>query len=127
MPPSTRCALPNDEVVCNVTLTNPGLYPGCVPLNPFGERTISAAAQNYILQDTYFHLKNTMDDFAGSISGTLFENWAGPVNVALSGEYRAVTLDLRQRRPADRATELHRPALQQLHAADVAIRVQRGR
>ncbi len=32
---------PNGQIVCNVTLTNPGLYPGCVPINPFGERSRS--------------------------------------------------------------------------------------
>jgi len=26
----------NNQVVCRVTLTNPGLYPGCVPTNVFG-------------------------------------------------------------------------------------------
>jgi len=25
--------LPGDAAVCRVTLTNPGLYPGCVPMN----------------------------------------------------------------------------------------------
>ena len=85
---------PNGEIVCNVTLTNPGLYPGCVPINPFGERAISQAAQNYILLDTYFRLHNKMDDLAGSISGSVFDTWAGPVKVALSGEYRRLTMDL---------------------------------
>ncbi len=85
---------PNGQIVCNVTLTNPGLYPGCVPMNPFGEKTITKEMQDYVLQDTYFRLKNTMDDLTGSISGDLFNTWAGPVRAALSGEYRVLKMDL---------------------------------
>lgn len=85
---------PNGQIVCNVTLTNPGLYPGCVPMNPFGEKTITKEMQDYVLQDTYFRLKNTMDDLAGSISGDVFNTWAGPVRMAVSGEYRVLKMDL---------------------------------
>ena len=85
---------PNGEIVCNVTLTNPGLYPGCVPINPFGESTISRGAQDYILQDTRFRLHNRMDDVTASIAGAPFDTWAGPVKVALSGEYRHLYMDL---------------------------------
>jgi outer membrane receptor protein involved in Fe transport len=94
---------PGGGIVCNVTLTNPGLYPGCVPINPFGERSVSQAAQDYILKDTYFHLHNTMDDFSASIAGPLFDTWAGPVKVALSGEYRSLGMDLiSDAQPTDR-------------------------
>jgi len=94
---------PGGEIVCNVTLTNPGLYPGCVPIDPFGEDVISQAAQDYILQDTYFRLHNRMDNLAGSISGSVFDTWAGPVRVALSGEYRSLSMDLvSDAQPTDR-------------------------
>jgi len=94
---------PNGDIVCNVTLTNPGLYPGCVPVNPFGERTITLAQQKYFLVDTYFRLNNKMDDLAGSIAGSLFSTWAGPVKIALSGEYRHLTMDLvSDAQPTDR-------------------------
>jgi outer membrane receptor protein involved in Fe transport len=85
---------PNWDIVCNVTLTNPDLFPGCVPTNPFGENTVSQAAQDYFLQDTYFRLRNRMDNLSASIAGSVFENWAGPVVVALSGEYRHLNMDL---------------------------------
>jgi iron complex outermembrane receptor protein len=85
---------PNGEIVCNVTLTNPGLYPGCVPINPFGEATISQGARDYIIQDTYFRLRNKMEDITASIAGTPFDSWAGPVRMALSGEYRHLYMDL---------------------------------
>jgi outer membrane receptor protein involved in Fe transport len=82
----------NGQVVCSVTLTNPGLYPGCVPLNEFGPTSESQAAINYIIHPTYFTALNDMDDIGGSISGSPFEDWAGPVTVALSGEYRSQRL-----------------------------------
>jgi outer membrane receptor protein involved in Fe transport len=76
------------NIVCNVTLTNPGLYPGCVPLNLFGPTAGSAAAIDYILFDTSYVARTKVDDFEASISGSPFSLWAGPVVVALSGEYR---------------------------------------
>lgn len=78
------------QVVCRVTLTNPGLYPGCTPLNPFGPGSESEAAVDYIRDDTFFVLTNTMHNWGGTISGTLFENWAGPVKAALTGEIRKI-------------------------------------
>jgi outer membrane receptor protein involved in Fe transport len=78
----------NGNIVCNVTLTNPGLYPGCVPLNLFGPTAGSQAAIDYVLFDTSFTARTQMDDIEASISGSPFDLWAGPVMVALSGEYR---------------------------------------
>jgi outer membrane receptor protein involved in Fe transport len=82
----------NGQVVCSVTLTNPGLYPGCVPLNNFGPTSESAEADAYILTKTYYIALNDMDDIGGEISGSPFDDWAGPVQVALSAEYRAQRL-----------------------------------
>ncbi len=39
-------------------------------------------------------LTNKLDDFAGSIAGTAFNTWAGPVRVAVSGEYRDFSLNI---------------------------------
>jgi iron complex outermembrane receptor protein len=79
------------QVVCNVTLTNPGLYPGCVPLNAFGPTsdTLTAAA-DYIYGPTSFIAHTKMDDVSGGVSGSPFSSWAGPVTVAASAEYRKV-------------------------------------
>lgn len=76
------------DIVCRVTLTSPGLYPGCVPLNPFGRGAEDPAAVEYARDTTYFTVTNQMHDFGASVAGTLFENWAGPVNVAVTGELR---------------------------------------
>ncbi len=78
------------SVVCNVALTNPGLYPGCVPLNPFGPTSDNADVVNYYRNRTSFVAHTRMDDVSGSVSGELFSTWAGPVNAALSAEWRKV-------------------------------------
>ncbi|MDB5740269.1 MAG: hypothetical protein JWP16_1309 [Alphaproteobacteria bacterium] len=82
------------QVVCNVTLTNPTLYPGCQPLNLFGPTSESAQALNYILVTTKYHSITTLNDVGGSVSGSPFDDWAGPVNMAISGEYRTTTFSL---------------------------------
>jgi len=83
------------QVVCNVTLTNPGLYPGCTPLNLFGPTSESRDALNYILVNTKYHSITTLNDVGGGISGSPFDDWAGPVEMAISGEYRTTTFSLK--------------------------------
>jgi outer membrane receptor protein involved in Fe transport len=80
----------NGQIVCKVTLTNPTLYPGCVPLNPFGPNSDSAAAVNYFTKTGEVSYNFNMEDISASIAGTAFNNWAGPVNVAVSTEYRVL-------------------------------------
>jgi iron complex outermembrane receptor protein len=82
----------NGQVVCNVTLTNPGLYPGCVPVNVFGGTVTTPEMYNYFLTRTEFTGTSTLDDVAGSIAGSPFSTWAGPVQFALSGEARKTSL-----------------------------------
>ena len=38
-----RTGTPNGNIVCRMNLTNPGLIPGCLPWNPFGNGSPSAA------------------------------------------------------------------------------------
>jgi outer membrane receptor protein involved in Fe transport len=79
--------------VCRVSTTaSAGLYPGCAPLNILGVGNESAAALDYIYDDTYGQSLNKIDDLSGSISGEPFHNWAGPVSTALNFEYRRQTL-----------------------------------
>jgi len=63
-------------------------YAGCVALNPFGPTAASAAALDYVLDDSTYIARTTQDDVTASISGSPFAIWAGDVNVALSGEWR---------------------------------------
>ena len=76
------------NIVCRIALTNPGT--DCVPLNPFGAGAASAEALAYVQQDTHYKAKTVLDDATASISGPVFDTWAGPVNVALSGEWRKI-------------------------------------
>jgi outer membrane receptor protein involved in Fe transport len=83
--------LPIGSIQCNVSLTNPGLYPGCVPLNMFGPTAESQAAVNYIFQSTQYQTTNLQHEVGLSIAGPTFHTWAGPVQSALSGEFRRLT------------------------------------
>jgi iron complex outermembrane receptor protein len=81
------------NTVCNVSLTSSAsLYPGCVPLDFFGQGNESAASLAYIMQNTEYTIRNRLDDVAASISGSAFDNWAGPVSVAANAEYRSASL-----------------------------------
>jgi iron complex outermembrane receptor protein len=88
------------QIICNATLTAPGAFPGCVPLNLFGQSgtvtngsNASAAALNYIGNPpTAWTAHNGLDDFSGNINGTIFEGWAGPIKAAVGVEYRLASL-----------------------------------
>jgi iron complex outermembrane recepter protein len=81
------------NIVCRVTLTNPGLYPGCVPMDILGNGAPSQASINYILGDTWWQAVNTMDDAAANLTGRLGRTWAGPIALATGVEYRRNHLD----------------------------------
>jgi iron complex outermembrane recepter protein len=66
-------------------------YANCVPLNPFGPTATSAAALDYIMGTTNYNALTVMNDISGGISGSLFDLGAGPINVALSAEWRKVS------------------------------------
>jgi iron complex outermembrane receptor protein len=84
---------PSGNIVCNVSLTSSAsLYPGCVPLNLLGQGNESAAALAYIMQNTAYTIINKTDDLSGSLSGTAFDDWAGPVSVSANFDYRRVSL-----------------------------------
>lgn len=76
------------QAACRVTLTNPGLYPNCVPLNVFGPNSESQAALDYVAAVGRVSYTFLMDDVTAGVSGAPFKTWAGPVNMAVSGEYR---------------------------------------
>jgi iron complex outermembrane recepter protein len=64
------------------------LYPGCIPINTFGNNVTTDAQYNYWSRSTHFSETNIMDDMAADISGDVFQLPAGPVKVALAGEMR---------------------------------------
>ncbi|WP_430426368.1 TonB-dependent receptor domain-containing protein [Phenylobacterium sp.] len=71
---------------------NTGPYAGCFPYNPFVSGREASAAINYVRGTTSFDLTNKLDNVGAAVTGTPFETWAGPVKVALSGEYRRLSL-----------------------------------
>ena len=87
------------NTVCRASITAPGAFPGCVPLNILGENNSSQAAQQYVFGNTQWQAKNKMDDFAANLTGTLFQGWAGPIKTAVGLEYRHQSLKVTTSEP----------------------------
>lgn len=81
------------QVVCRVALTNPGLYPGCTPINLFGVGAPSAGAIAYVEGTSHYRTVLTQDVASLSTHGSPFSTWAGPVSIAIGGEYRREALN----------------------------------
>jgi outer membrane receptor protein involved in Fe transport len=64
---------------------------GCAPFNPFGEGSPSQASLNYVFGTSVFDTRTSQDVFDFSLSGSPFELPAGPVEIALGGEYRKIS------------------------------------
>ncbi len=73
---------------CRATVAGNAAAAGCVPLNVFGEGAPSAAAIDYVTGTTF--TETLYKQFAANVnlSGEPFSTWAGPVSVAVGGEYR---------------------------------------
>lgn len=82
------------NIVCNVTLTNPGLYPGCVPLDFLGIGNVTKAAYNYITAPSISDAVNTLDSIEASLSGNLLQLPAGPISFAVGADWRTQSLNL---------------------------------
>ncbi|MET0376933.1 MAG: TonB-dependent receptor, partial [Rhizorhabdus sp.] len=78
--PATR------QIVCRSTLTNP--TNGCVPLNIFGEGSPSTAALAYVLGTSSAVSRLKQDVAAANLSGKVIDGWAGPISLAVGGEWR---------------------------------------
>jgi len=77
---------PNGSIVCNSTLTHPDN--GCVPLNLFGVGSPSQEAINWLTNDV--SQKQVVQEHVAdvAISGVAFDNWAGPVSMAVGASWR---------------------------------------
>ena len=64
---------------------------GCVPINIFGEGSISPEAVQYVAAPQSFQTRITQQVLNANLSGALFELPAGPVGLAIGGEYRKET------------------------------------
>jgi len=67
---------------------------GCVPLNLFGEGSITAEAADYIRSNPTISTDIEQINFLGYVAGDLFEMPAGPVATAFGFEYRKDQQDL---------------------------------
>ena len=82
---------PAGTVVCRSTLTNPA--DGCVPLNVFGEGSVTAAAAEYVRGTSSLITDIEQTVAAVNLRGEPFELWAGSVAVATGIEYRKEEID----------------------------------
>jgi outer membrane receptor protein involved in Fe transport len=61
---------------------------GCVPVNIFGQGTITPAALAYLTAEQTFQTTITQQVAQANLSGSLFELPAGPLGIAIGAEYR---------------------------------------
>ena len=78
------------QIVCavNADASTANDDPGCVALNPFGNQ-VSAGARDYVTADG-FQTDLTIEHVAAAnLRGEPFSLWAGPISVAVGGEFRS--------------------------------------
>ena len=56
-----------------------------------GATAVTRTAFNYFAEETVFRQSNILDNMGGTISGTLFDDWAGPIKAALSAEVTSLS------------------------------------
>ncbi|MDT8760210.1 TonB-dependent receptor [Sphingomonas psychrotolerans] len=78
-------------IVCRAVLQGNPAAAGCQPLNLFGEGNFSAAARDYVLGEGRSKVKYDQLTAAANLVGEPISTWAGPVSVAVGGEYRRET------------------------------------
>lgn len=83
---------PGGNIVCRVTLTNPGLYPGCVPINLFGPDSVTEQMHDYITGVSRYKATNKLDSVQATLAGDIIQGWAGPISFAVGAEYRKQSL-----------------------------------
>lgn len=82
---------PNGQIVCRSTLTAP--TDGCVPANVFGIGSLTPAVVAYVVGTSSQVSTSDSTNFGANLSGSLGSTWAGPIKVAVGGEYRRDTVD----------------------------------
>ncbi|MBC2666119.1 TonB-dependent receptor [Novosphingobium flavum] len=80
------------NIVCRVTLTNPGLYPGCVPINLFGNNVANKAATDWIMAWNTADIDLNQTSGEANVRGSLgFGLPAGNISAAFGGAARKLT------------------------------------
>lgn len=80
----------NNDIVCRINLTTI-VDPGCVAFNPIGENQYSQQALDYVTGTAWQDLKTDQHVIAANVAFEPVKLWAGPLSVALGGEYRKET------------------------------------
>lgn len=78
-------------IVCRSTLTSAGN--GCVPIDLFGEGSITPAAYDYVFGTAMYNAKTTQQVAEANIHGQPLSLWAGPLAVAGGVGYRRESID----------------------------------
>jgi outer membrane receptor protein involved in Fe transport len=90
-----------DPATGQIVCANPAARSaGCVPLNPFGGAQLFApptgvitdALRNYITGQSLQYLRTQRTDLNFNLRGEPISTWAGPVSIAVGGEYRRDTI-----------------------------------
>lgn len=85
------------QPICRALLSNPNPTEAqdpyrdirdCVPINLFGEGSMSQAALDYIGGTAWMDSEQEQTVYAASVEGRPFSTWAGPVSIAFGAEYR---------------------------------------
>ncbi len=84
---ATNAIALNGAIVCADPVARAA---GCQPINVFGGFAPSASALAYVTpaNGPFQHTKLTQDVVSANISGNLIDLWAGPLSLAIGGEYR---------------------------------------
>lgn len=80
------------QIVCRITITNPGLMDNCVPINLFGAGSLTQREFDFFVGEQRWSTDLKTRGVAFDISGTPFATWAGDVAVAVGAEYRRQSL-----------------------------------
>ncbi len=84
---ATNAVALNGAIVCADPVARAA---GCQPINVFGGFAPSASALAYVTpaNGPFQHTKLTQDVLSANLSGNLVDLWAGPLSLAIGGEYR---------------------------------------
>ncbi len=79
--------------ICRVALTNPTT--NCVPINLFGLGAPSQQAIDYVTGTPQSRSRTKLDTAGFSLRGEPFDLWAGPISIAVGGEWRKESINAR--------------------------------
>ena len=81
------------DPICRSTITNS--TNGCIPFNALGVVSPSNPALKYLNGDSLNYNQIQQNIVAATVRGSPFSTWAGPVSIAVGGEYRNQKLETR--------------------------------